>query len=112
VDRFGSLEYLYSLSLKIFVGGSIVNIGGHNIFEALQFKKVIAIGPHMQNFQEIFTLALKYNVVKVIENKKELIDYLKSQYNNADFENFFKALDFSSREKLKPIIEEIRDAID
>ena len=37
----------------MFVGGSLVDAGGHNILEPAVFGKPIVFGPHMQNFAEI-----------------------------------------------------------
>ena len=37
----------------VFVGGSLVPVGGHNILEPALFAKPIIVGPHMQNFREI-----------------------------------------------------------
>jgi 3-deoxy-D-manno-octulosonic-acid transferase len=111
VDRFGCLEYLYRLGIKIFVGGSLVNIGGHNIFEALRFKKVIAVGPYMQNFEEIFRIALKYKLVKVVMSKDELLDYFKTDYRNVQFNMFIEEVYSSSKEKLKPLIGAIKGVL-
>ncbi len=111
VDKFGVLEYLYFLGIKIFVGGSLVNVGGHNIFEALQFKKVIAVGPNMHNFSEIFDLALKYRVVKVVETKEDLLGYFKTQYVDGNFDDFFHEIHYSARERLKPLFEEIKGVL-
>ena len=38
---------------SVFVGGSLVDAGGHNILEPAVFGKPIVFGPHMQNFAEI-----------------------------------------------------------
>ena len=37
----------------VFVGGSLVDAGGHNILEPAVFGKPIVFGPHMHNFAEI-----------------------------------------------------------
>ena len=37
----------------MFVGGSLVPAGGHNILEPAAFGKAIVFGPHMENFSEI-----------------------------------------------------------
>lgn len=108
VDKFGVLEYLYFLGIKIFVGGSLVNVGGHNIFEALQFRKVIAVGPYMHNFVEIFDLGLKHNIVKIIRTKEDLFEYFKTQYVDGSFDDFFDELHSSAKEKLRPLLEEIK----
>ena len=57
IDTFGMLEGLYLMADKIFIGGSLKKIGGHNIYEALQFEKIIAVGKYMFSFQEIFDTA-------------------------------------------------------
>ena len=53
LDTFGELMKLYSLATLVFVGGSLVPVGGHNPLEPLFFKKCVLFGPHMFNFSEI-----------------------------------------------------------
>jgi 3-deoxy-D-manno-octulosonic-acid transferase len=53
LDTVGELAQLYQLATAVFVGGSLVDHGGHNILEPAIFGKPIVFGPHMQNFQEI-----------------------------------------------------------
>ncbi|KAA0257763.1 3-deoxy-D-manno-octulosonic acid transferase [Deferribacter autotrophicus] len=110
VDVFGILEKLYKISEKIFIGGSVVeNIGGHNIYEALQFEKVVAIGKNMWNFKEIYDLARKHNVVYVVEDKKQLIEYFRDDFMlPADFDGFERELKKSSEDKLDRILAEIK----
>ncbi|MGA1846461.1 3-deoxy-D-manno-octulosonic acid transferase [Deferribacter abyssi] len=110
VDVFGILEKLYKISEKIFIGGSVVeNIGGHNIYEALQFEKVVATGKNMWNFKEIYDLARKYNVVYEVEDTQQFIEYLRDDFLiSADFYGFERELKKKAREKLDKILEEIR----
>ncbi len=56
VDTLGEMLKLYALADLVFVGGSLVNTGGHNILEAALLKKPVLYGPHMQNFKEIARL--------------------------------------------------------
>jgi len=53
VDTVGELARLYGLATVVFVGGSLVDWGGHNILEPAVWGKAIVFGPHMQNFAEI-----------------------------------------------------------
>ena len=53
VDTIGELAQLYQLATAVFVGGSLVPAGGHNILEPAVFGKPIVFGPHMENFAEI-----------------------------------------------------------
>lgn len=108
VDKLGSLEELYYIADKIFIGGSLVNIGGHNIFEALQFRKYTAVGPYMQNFQEIMDTAERYEVVRIIENEKDLIEYLEKEYDRENnFDLFLQKLRELNKNKIKMILKEI-----
>ena len=53
LDTIGELSKLYSIGTIIFVGGSLVPIGGHNVLEPVAYKKAVIFGPHMDNFLEI-----------------------------------------------------------
>ena len=53
LDTIGELAQVYQLATVVFVGGSLVDHGGHNILEPAVFGKPIVFGPHMQNFKEI-----------------------------------------------------------
>ena len=53
LDTIGELAQLYQIATVVFVGGSLVPAGGHNILEPALYGKPVVIGPHMQNFGEI-----------------------------------------------------------
>lgn len=53
LDTIGELAQLFQIGTVVFVGGSLVDAGGHNILEPAVFGKPIVFGPHMQNFAEI-----------------------------------------------------------
>src|SRR5258705_1191073 len=53
LDSIGELASLYRLADGVFVGGSLVESGGHNILERAAFGKVPVFGESMENFAEI-----------------------------------------------------------
>jgi 3-deoxy-D-manno-octulosonic-acid transferase len=53
LDSIGELAAIYRFASVVFVGGSLVPVGGHNILEPALFAKPIVVGPHMRNFREI-----------------------------------------------------------
>jgi 3-deoxy-D-manno-octulosonic-acid transferase len=53
LDTLGELAQIYPLATVVFVGGSLVPAGGHNILEPAVAGKAVIVGPHMENFQEI-----------------------------------------------------------
>ena len=50
-DTLGELERFYQHASVVFIGGSLVNIGGHNIYEAARASCAMVVGPHMHNFE-------------------------------------------------------------
>jgi 3-deoxy-D-manno-octulosonic-acid transferase len=53
LDTVGELSQLFQVATVVFVGGSLINWGGHNVLEPAVHGKPIVFGPHMQNFAEI-----------------------------------------------------------
>jgi 3-deoxy-D-manno-octulosonic-acid transferase len=53
LDSIGELATVYQVATVVFVGGSLVATGGHNVLEPAVFGKPIVFGPHMENFFEI-----------------------------------------------------------
>jgi 3-deoxy-D-manno-octulosonic-acid transferase len=53
LDSIGELATLYALADAVFVGGSLVPSGGHNILEPAWFGKPPVFGPSMENFREM-----------------------------------------------------------
>ena len=59
VDTMGELASLYAVADVIFVGGSLVPVGGHNVVEPALHAKAVVFGPHMTNFREAAALLLR-----------------------------------------------------
>ena len=53
LDSIGELAGLYSLADAVFVGGSLVPAGGHNILEPAWFSKPPVFGRSMENFRDM-----------------------------------------------------------
>ncbi|MDD5045187.1 MAG: 3-deoxy-D-manno-octulosonic acid transferase [Candidatus Omnitrophica bacterium] len=78
LDSVGRLASLYAQASVVFVGGSLVKKGGHNVIEPAYFKKAIIIGPYMHNFKDITGCFLKMNALVMVRNKDELEVALRS----------------------------------
>jgi len=52
-DTMGELGLFYRLAPIVFIGGSLVDHGGHNPIEPANVESAIICGPHMENFAEI-----------------------------------------------------------
>lgn len=53
LDTLGELPAFYSVADIAFIGGSLVNAGGHNLMEPARFRKPVLFGPYMTNFADI-----------------------------------------------------------
>ncbi len=53
LDTIGELAGLYGLADAVFVGGSLVPVGGHNLLEPAFFSRAPVFGPHMDSFREM-----------------------------------------------------------
>lgn len=53
LDSIGELAALYALADAVFIGGSLVPAGGHNILEPAWFGHPPVFGPSIENFREI-----------------------------------------------------------
>ncbi len=53
LDTIGELARAYSIADIVFVGGSLVPVGGHNLLEPIVYKKPVLFGPYVQNAPDI-----------------------------------------------------------
>jgi 3-deoxy-D-manno-octulosonic-acid transferase len=72
VDTIGELAQLYAVGTVVFVGGSFVPIGGHNVLEPAAHRKAIVFGPHMHNFHEIATALLEAGGALQVQHSEAL----------------------------------------
>ena len=72
LDTIGELAQVFQVATVVFVGGSLVDAGGHNILEPAVFGKPIVFGPHMDNFVEIARTFLDNGAAVQVRNGREL----------------------------------------
>jgi 3-deoxy-D-manno-octulosonic-acid transferase len=72
LDSLGELAALYRLADAVFVGGSLVPGGGHNILEPAAFSKVPIYGPSMENFREMAGKFLAAGAAIQVKTPEEL----------------------------------------
>ena len=89
IDKMGILTDFYQLADFVFVGGTLVNIGGHSILEPLFYGKKPIIGKYFQNIEEIVRDAQELGFIEVVENENEIIEYLKKS-ENVNTKRFFE----------------------
>ena len=52
LDTLGELASMYKYADVVFMGGSLVPVGGHNPVEPAGYGRPVLFGPHMENFRE------------------------------------------------------------
>src|SRR5437867_2269182 len=72
LDSIGELAQIYQVATAVFVGGSLVDHGGHNILEPAVFGKPIVFGPHMHNFREIADAFVSNDAAVQVPSDREL----------------------------------------
>ena len=73
LDTIGELGRLYNLADLVFVGGSLVPHGGHNILEPAAHGKPIVVGPHMFNFKDTYALFSGRGACMTVLDGRELL---------------------------------------
>jgi len=74
LDTLGELAQVYPLATAVFVGGSLMPAGGHNVLEAAAAGAPVVVGPHMENFQEIADELLREGALVQVRSADELGD--------------------------------------
>lgn len=82
VDSLGELGTFYSLANFAFIGGSLLKIGGHNPFEAIQLNCVVITGSEVFNFAEIYNELHQKNACEIVKNSDELYEIIKKFLEN------------------------------
>jgi 3-deoxy-D-manno-octulosonic-acid transferase len=68
LDTVGELAALYRLADIVFVGGSLIPSGGHNMLEPAQRRRPILVGPHTENFRDSTELLVSAGGAVVVED--------------------------------------------
>lgn len=84
VDTIGDLVSFYSLAGLVFVGGSLVKRGGHNIIEPALFSKPVIFGLHVFNFKDISKAFMDKDAVIQVRDKESLLDTARELLENPE----------------------------
>jgi 3-deoxy-D-manno-octulosonic-acid transferase len=77
LDTVGELAQLYSIGDVVFVGGSLIPLGGHNMLEPALRGKPVLFGPYTANFREAASLLLDGGGGLLVRDAGELADALR-----------------------------------
>lgn len=73
VDKMGILRKLYAFADITFVGGTLVNVGGHSLLEPLFYMKFPIFGQYTQNVRDISKEIIKREIGYRVTNITEFL---------------------------------------
>ena len=103
-DTMGELLLFISSSDVVYMGGSLVKTGGHNLLEPAAAGKPVVFGPHMFNFEEISRMVLECGAGAQIDSPSELAPLIEMYLRNTD-------LRYTAGQAGKDLIENNRGAL-
>jgi len=84
IDTMGEMNNFYKLSHITIMGGSFVDIGGHNIIEPAKFENLIICGPYMSNFKQALDELISAKALIQVREAEELGNILDKLLKNRD----------------------------
>ena len=78
LDTVGELAQIYTIADAVFVGGSLVPRGGHNVLEPALRRKPVLVGPHTDNFREAVALLVDAGAGVVVTDAASMAAELKA----------------------------------
>lgn len=83
-NTMGEMLLFYAVSDVAFVGGSMINNGGHNMLEPALFAKPVISGTSMFNFAKISELLIDAHAMRVVNNSDQLADAVQHFFANRE----------------------------
>ena len=75
-DTMGELLMLFAAADLAFVGGSLVEVGGHNVLEPASVGVPVLFGPHMHNFAQVSQQLLEAGGARRVSGAEELAEWV------------------------------------
>ena len=110
-DTLGELGLFYYLTDIVFVGGSFVDIGGHNPMEPARLNTLVLSGKKVHSFKETYDLLEKENAVVIVNNEKDLTTKLRSFLENKNIVEKYKKKAFDVAEREAFVINRVMDKL-
>ena len=114
VDTMGELPLFLGVADVAFIGGSLVETGGHNMLEAAAQGVPVVFGPHVFNFTAIASLLRKKEAAVQVRDSNELAEVVSAWLGDASErarigENGRRAVEGNrgALERLVEIVEEL-----
>jgi 3-deoxy-D-manno-octulosonic-acid transferase len=84
LDTLGHLQEIYAVGDIAFVGGSLVDAGGHNLLEPARVRRPVLFGPYMANFAAIAEEMKENGGGVEVRGLEDLVREISDLLNDAD----------------------------
>jgi 3-deoxy-D-manno-octulosonic-acid transferase len=84
LDTLGELPKFYAAGDIAFVGGSLVDVGGHNLLEPARLRRPILFGPYMANFAALAREMKKRGGAIEVRGVEDLVRAITGLLNDAN----------------------------
>ncbi len=81
-DTMGEMLLFFALADIAYIGGSLIERGGHNPLEAIACGTPVIMGPHYYNFSDVCDILLKQRVLKIVDTPEDLALTMKQLLSN------------------------------
>ncbi|MGQ7845958.1 3-deoxy-D-manno-octulosonic acid transferase [Granulosicoccus sp. 3-233] len=88
-DTLGEMQAWYQHADSTFVGGSLIERGGHNMLEPARHACPTVVGPHTGNFDDVMQLMRESDAIHVVDTADQVIRFL---LDAADPQSSYRAM--------------------
>ncbi len=111
-NTMGDLLALYGVADIAFVGGSLIERGGHNLLEPALWSTPVLAGPHLFNFQEIATLMQQAGGLQLTADALELESAVRRLLTDSDYRERVGSSAWSVVEKNRGALQRLLDVVE
>jgi 3-deoxy-D-manno-octulosonic-acid transferase len=84
LDSLGELRIAYQLGSVCFIGGTLVEIGGHNPLEAAALGKPLLLGPHTSNVEDVSQDLLRAGGAFRVDESNSIVTIVSELLNSPE----------------------------
>lgn len=110
-DTMGELMVFYGASDVAFVGGSLIERGGHNPLEPAAWGIPVFSGPHIFNFETIYQRLLDDSGVKLVKDSDDLADHIIRLFSDETERQIIGARALAVVERNRGALDKVVDGI-
>lgn len=81
-DTLGELQAWYAYAIAGFIGGSLIERGGHNMLEAARHGCPMVVGPYTHNFDDVVQMLTRHNALTIANNVQHVMTFLTHALEN------------------------------